>query len=347
MMVWKTVKPQYKMRGMQILPWKEIMKSIKQQIALLSSAAILLLSAASCSVEMPIVSEVGLEQAYSNEQTMIIIATERNRCRDVYTDQIWQVDVDGEGTTFQKYLLNEIQKFMRELKTLNLLADERDIRLTGQERERIRELAAQYYESLTTEDLGYIGASEEDVRFLYEQYCRANKLVDELTKDVNLEISDSEAKVIRVQEIAVDDAAFAESIRAQAAAEGSDFLSLARSVSKEEEVEKPIGRGEPAKEYEEAVFSLEEGQVSEVIPLDGLYYIVKVVDDYDEDATQERKAKLAMQRKNQAFRQIYDAFEQEHPINLRGDLWDTSTMDRGEGSTTTDFFTIYHEFMEE
>lgn len=86
----------------------------------------------------------------------IVIATERNRYRDVYTDQIWQVAVDDEGTQFQTYLLGEIKSFLSELKTMKLLADEREIRLSGQEKEQLQELAGDFYDSLTKEDLGYI-----------------------------------------------------------------------------------------------------------------------------------------------------------------------------------------------
>lgn len=46
---------------------------------------------------------------------------------------------------------------------------------------------------------------KQDVYELYEDYHLANKLVDELTGQVDLEISDSEAKVITVQEISVSD----------------------------------------------------------------------------------------------------------------------------------------------
>jgi foldase protein PrsA len=276
---------------------------------------------------------------------MLVIANERNRYRDVYTDQVWQVKVDDEGTTFQEYLLNEIRDFLTELKTMNLLADEKEIRLNGQEKEQLQSLASQYYESLTQEDKKYIGADESDVYDLYEQYYRANKLVDELTGDVNLEISDSDAKMIRVQEIVLSDAETAKQVYEKASAENADFKALAQSVSEEDPIEKTVGRSERPREYEDAVFSLEAGQVSPVIESEGRYYIVKVTDDYDEDATQERKQKLMQQRKTLAFKQIYDTFSAEFPVEMSGKVWTTSVMERGTDSTTTTFFSMYNETM--
>jgi foldase protein PrsA len=309
--------------------------------AMLLSALLL----TSCGRSLPIGREENSTNSYSDAVAMLVIANERNRYRDVYTDQVWQVKVDDEGTTFQEYLLDEIRDFLTELKTMNLLADEKDIRLNGQEKEQLQNLAEQYYESLTTEDRKYIGADESDVYDLYEQYYRANRLVDELTGDVDLEISDSDAKMIRVQEIVLSDAAAAEQAYEKASAENADLKALAQSVSEDDTIDKTVGRSERPREYEDVVFSLEAGQISPVIESDGRYYIVKVTDDYDEDATQDRKQKLMQQRKTLAFKQIYDKFAAEFPVEMSGKVWTASVMERGTDSTTTTFFSMYNEAM--
>lgn len=298
-----------------------------------------------CGGGLPIVSEVKETQGYTDPQTMLVVATERNRYRKIYTDQIWQVQVRDDGTTFQTYLIGEIQNFLREMKTMNLLADEQEITLTAQEREQLRSLAVTYYQSLTEADRSYIGADEDDICAMYEAYHRSNKLVDELTKDVNLEISDSEAKVITVQEIKLSDAARAQEVYQQAVTEGTDFASLARTNSEDSVVEKSVGRSERQKSYEEPVFALTNGQISPLVEENNSWYIVKCINDYDEEATLERKQKLALQRKNQAFRQIYDVFAAEHPVEIRGSIWDNLSLSDGADSTTTDFFELYQEVM--
>lgn len=300
-----------------------------------------------CGGGVPIVSEVRETSGYSDPQTMIVIATEKNRYRNVYTDQIWQVQVKSDGTTFETYLLEEIRSFLRELKTMNMLADEQKIKLSGQDKERLRELSQAYFDSLTPEDVAYMGIDEDDVYAMYEQYHRANLLVDELTKDVNLEISDSEAKIITVQEIKVSDPARAEEIYGQAAAEGADFASVARSYSEDAAIEKQVGRSERSRTYEDAVFSLAAGQVSPVFQDGDAYYIVKCISDYDEAATLERKEKLALLRKNQAFRQIYDAYAAEHQVEIEGSIWDKTRFQEGDQSVTTGFFDLYQDYMQQ
>lgn len=317
----------------------------KKYLVPAAAAAALTLFVQGCNSVLPMGSDAKASQGYSDAQTMIVIATERNRYRDVYTDQIWQVTIDDEGTEFQTYLLGEIKTFLSELKTMKLLADEREIRLSGQEKEQLQELAGAFYDSLTEGDLEYIGADQQDVYELYQDYHLANKLVDELTAQVDLEISDSEAKVITVQEIRVSDEAQAQQIYEQVSAEGSDFSALARQVSENPVIERSVGRGEESKEYEDAVFSLENGAVSPVIRMDGVYVIAKCVNEYDEAATLERKEKLALARKNQAFRQIYDTFAAENPVELQGGIWKRVSLAEGGESTTTGFFEMYQEQM--
>lgn len=298
-----------------------------------------------CGRTIPIMSDGKENQGYTDAQTMLIVATERNRYREVYTDQIWNVVVDDEGNGFQTYLLEEIQNFLSEMKTTNLLAKERQISLTSQEKEAVQELTDRFYETMTEADLAYTGAGKEDVYTMYAEYHLANKLVDELTKDVNLEISDSEAKVITVQEILLSDLETAEAVREQAAGEGADFEAIAKSMSENKTAAVSIGRGERPEAYEEIVFLLDSGQVSPVIPVDGQYYIVKCINHYDEEATLARKQKLSLQRKQQAFRGIYEAFAAEHPVEIGGGLWDRISFADGADSTTTEFFELYQESM--
>lgn len=288
--------------------------------------------------------ETGDTSGFPDAQAMLIITTEANRYRTVYTDQIWQVQV-GEEESFQLYLLEQIRTFLKEVKTMNLLADERGIQLTGQEKEQLRQLSSEFYQSLTEADRECIGASEEDVYAMYEAYHRANRLVDEVTKNVDLEISDSEARVMKVQELCLETEESAQAAFHQLSEEGTNFSSVARAIREEGYKEESVERGERSAAYETAVFSLEDGQLSQPFADGDSWYLVKCVDSYDEDATLERKERLALQRKNQAFRRIYDTFAGEHPVEIQGSIWENVDLTEMGQSTTVDFFERYQEYM--
>lgn len=293
-----------------------------------------------------IVSESMGTEGFSDAQMMLIVASERNRCQKIYTDQIWDTVVDDAGTTFQTYLLEEIQKFLRELKVMNLLADEHQIALSAREKEELNALADSYYESMSDADHAYTGATRDDVYTMYEAYHRANRLVDALTQNVNLEVSDSEARVITVCEASFSQESEAQAFLNRVMEDGVDFSTAVKESNLEGSAEKSVGRGERSKSYEDAVFALESSQISPVFQDGERWYVVKCVNDYDENATLDRKQKMALERKNQAFRQIYDSFAEDHQVELNGSFWEKLSLKEGTDSQTDNFFEQYRQMMD-
>lgn len=309
--------------------------------ALAGMTAICLL--AGCSKGLPISSDMKEVKAYSLPETMIVVATERNRYTQVYTDQIWDVPMGEGGETFQSYILKEVREFLEEMKTMNLLAREKEITLSSVEQDQVTKLAQKYFQGLTPQDIEYMGITEEDVKNLYKEYRLANKLVDELTKHVDLEVSDNEAKVVRIAQIKVADQETAAAVLEKVSAEGTDFMSVARDRSNTSEIERQLGKGEESSEYENAAFGLAEGQISGIVQSGGSYYILKCLDDYDEKATQEHKKKISADRKNQAFYQVYNQFLAENKITFSDEIWDSITFSKDDQTQTTNFFELYRQ----
>lgn len=309
--------------------------------------ALLLLTAgvAGCGRGMPIVSDTKENKVYSMPEMMLVVVNERNRYEQVYTKQVWDVAIDKEGTTFKDYLLDEVRGFLEDLRTMSLLAEEKGVALTEQEKETLRQLAKAYYDSLTEHDLAYVQADQDDIYNIYAEYHLANKVVGELTRDINLEISDSEAKVITVMQIRVDDAATAQEVYEKLRAEGADFGAAAKTYSLDDEITVQIGRGEREVNYERAAFSLTAGQMSEIIPSGNSFFLLKCVSDYEEIQTQERKQMLSLKRRSEAFRQIYDQFAVDHQVQFPENLLDGVVFSESDGTTTSSFFQMYQEYM--
>lgn len=297
-----------------------------------------------CKADIPIVSEITETKAYTLPQSMIILATERNRYQTIYTSQIWGIDLPGDQN-FETYLVDQVKEFLQEMKMMNLLAENKGVTLTSGEKEAVRKASDEYFESLTKEDITYMKVTEEDVKTMYEQYYLSNKVVAELTKDMNLEISDSEAKVIIINQIVLKDKEQADHVLSLATVEGADFSTLAREYSIEETMERHIGRGEVSKPYEEAAFALLAEEISPVVEDKGKYYIIKCVNDYDETATQERKSGLYRTRKKEAFDQIYNKYKEEHPVTFSNEIWKDVKFSKEDKTTTTNFFEIYKKYV--
>lgn len=86
-----------------------------------------------CKNGFPKMPETRENQDYPKAQAMIVVATERNRYEKTYTDQIWDVTLEN-GQTFETYLLDQVQNFLKDLKTMNLLARDQEISLTSAEK---------------------------------------------------------------------------------------------------------------------------------------------------------------------------------------------------------------------
>ena len=285
------------------------------------------------------------EKGYSMPQILVIASTERKRYEDVCTDQIWDVMLAGEDKTFGDYLKSQLRTFLDEMKIMNLMAEERDIRLTPQEQTAMSEAAQEYYGALTAADREHMELTEEEVLELYEDYCMAEKLVQELTEGMNLEVSDSEAKVIVVQEVKTEERQAAETLQAAASEEGADFSALAEAAGLTV-TERSLGRKEESAAYEEAAFSLSAGEVSVPVEKDGSYYVIKCVNEYDREATALRKEQIYTNRRQKAFRDLYDSYCQEIRISYSGVSFETLQMKTEKVAEEADFFEIYQKHIQ-
>lgn len=292
-----------------------------------------------CGVKETLLSGRKSEREYGKAETMVIVTTERLRYEELYTDKIWDTVVDESGTTFEETLLSQIHDFLKELKTMSRMADEEKVTLSGKERELAKQAAAQYMKEL--KNAGESSEIDKDVvESLYEDYWKTEKLVETLTGSVNLEVSDSEAKVITVDEIVLSDKDQADEALKKVQMEGTDFMTVAKEVSEDQEIEKKISRGLRPEAYEKAAYALATGEISDVIEADGKYYILRCVNDYDEAATKIRKEEMVREKRNEAFYETYSEYAAKVHLAKDDSLWKNLSITDGE-RTSADFFEIF------
>ncbi|HIU87916.1 MAG TPA: peptidyl-prolyl cis-trans isomerase [Candidatus Avilachnospira avistercoris] len=282
-------------------------------------------------------------EGYTESQAMIVLTNEMNRYRKAYTDDILKVEAGDSGESFEELLIDNVKAFLEQVKLLCMLAEERGISVTSQERDSIRALSELYYSSLTPEDKDYIGCSLEDVQRVYEDYFLADKLINELTKNAGSEISDSEAKVIEIQQIALSDEKKALAVLKLLKIDGLDFATLASRYNEAEETALSLRRDTIGGLYEDTAFSLDEGEISNIIKTGDLYYILKCTNGYDEKATQERKRLIENAIDTSAFSEVYEGYKEEHNIRFGERFWNDISLGEGSASTADNFFRLYDE----
>ena len=122
--------------------------------------------------------------------------------------------------------------------------------------------------------------------------------------------------------------------------EGTDFMTVAKGVSEDQEIEKKISRGLRPEAYEKAAYALATGETSDVIEADGKYYILRCVNDYDEAATKARKEEMVREKRNEVFYETYSEYAAKVHLAKDDSLWKNLSITDGE-RTSADFFEIF------
>ena len=282
---------------------------------------------------------------YPEAQAMIVVGSERNRIQNVMGKEVWDLPVEGQvEKTYGEYFLAKTKEFLQDIRTLNLMAEEKGIIANGTEMESIRAAANAFYQSLSEEDKAFFGnCSLKDVVDMYVAYFVAEKTAKSLLANVDTELSAAEAKVISVEQIVVQDEALAKELEEKVKLAGANFSYYARQYSEDPELQKNLAFGEREDEYAKVAFSLEDNEISSVFSQDGKYYILKCLSSYDEEATKERKERLETAIRSLHFQESYEAYQKEHIVRFREPFWKEIDLHSHEGSTADYFFSYYQE----
>ena len=322
-----------------------MMKINGKKILTRSIAALLCLCAALSFVSckgMELENKTEIVEEYTLPQAMILIANERNKYESVYSPEIWKVSI-GDENSFDRLTVQNVRQFMERLKLLCMLAEEKGITATSQERDIIRQVTDEYMKGLTEEDAAYIGCTRADVQKLYTDYFVAEKLIKSIIGEVDSEISDSEVKVIRIQQIGTTDLKKAKAILKRIKIDKESFSSMAGRYSETEDIEITLMRDRDNGLIKRTAFSLEEGQVSNILAVGDMYYIIKCVDGYDEEETLERKNKLSRALNTTAAEKVLSPYQREHNIVFIEKYWNEIDFSEESGSTVQNFFDLYKE----
>ena len=246
---------------------------------------------------------------------------------------------------------------------MNLYAKEIGVSLNEEEKKNIDLAANKYFSSLSNEEKQLFNADEELLSNMYSEFAIANKVYEEVTKGVNPEISDDEARTVTIRSILIktytidengnkiqysqkmkEDAmkrAYEISARIKA---GEEFEILEADYNEDEKSSYSFSRGVMPKVIEDAAFNIDEGEVSDVIESEYGYHIIKVISNFDEEQTDINKQAIVEKRKEEAFVETYDNYIETLTSSINMDLWNSISYERIEGVNTTSFFDVYDEY---
>lgn len=296
-------------------------------------------------------------------EIMVYLTTFYNQYADAYGQEMWNYDFGG--VSLEEHVKDVVLSKMAQIKIMNLMAEEREIKLTDEEETKVQSAAENYFGMLEEDLKNQEKITKEVVENVYREYTLANKVYATITESADMEISDDEARAVTAQVIYFknwkvknnEKTALSESETLtvlktaknilERINSGEDFETLAADYSDDKQYVKSYARGSVTAHFEELLFSMDEGDVSEVIELEDGYYIVKCISTMDYEATQENKIVLAEQRKQEAFSEAYTEIAANTHSQFRDKQWEKITLNEDIHSTDANFFDTYDEYIKQ
>lgn len=245
---------------------------------------------------------------------------------------------DFDDSVISKNVKSDVLDHLTRVYALDIYARDNDITLTSVDEDRIKAAAETYYSSLSKKDKAFAGInSKSDVVQIYENLRLADKVYDKIMKSIDSEVSEDEARVVDCYLLYVSDKATADDIKNQLNG-GADFATLLSNYSEKDKNLVSFARSEQSKEVEDAAFSLDNGQVSDVISADDGYYIIQCVNKYDEDLSEANKKKILKKRKQKVLNDILKEQHKDYYSEVNDNLWDDISIKDVKDTDTDSLF---------
>lgn len=294
-------------------------------------------------------------------EIMIYLVNTENIYDEVFGEKIWKVPYEN-GDVESRYKETILAR-ISQIKAMNLYAKEIGVSLNEEEKKNIDLAANKYYSSLSNEEKQLFNADEELLSNMYSEFAIANKVYEEVTKGVNPEISDDEARTVTIRSILIktytidengNKIQYSKQMKEDAMKRayeilgrikaGEEFEILEADYNEDEKSSYSFSRGVMPKVIEDAAFNIDEGEVSDVIESEYGYHIIKVISNFDEEQTDINKQAIVEKRKEEAFVETYDNYIETLTSSINMDLWNSISYERTDGVSTTSFFDVYDEY---
>ena len=318
-----------------------ILKILKNLISIF--ILIILVSCSGVRIENSKISNV---KDLTKGQVMVLVVEEKNKYEERFGTEIWNLKSGDGNTNFKDYVVSNIKTFVEKMLTIKEYGEREKIELSSKDRDLCEKAKNDYMADLSLEDMNYIDCTEEEVLELYLYYRLINLTIDELTKNSNIELSISEAKVISTQYIVLNTLDDAKKVHEGVLGKGANFAYYARQYTKDADnnISMIIKRGDEFSSKVPNIFYISTGEISEPIEIDGKYYIFKVLDDYMEKETSDRMVEIINGIKNKEFNERFDVFEKNNSIKSTSAYWQSIDLSKGNRCKIHSFYTLYNKY---
>lgn len=259
---------------------------------------------------------------------------------------LWSYKVDDDMNIGDK-AKKEIVSMITQLKIIGENAAKQNVALDGDEKDQALQDAEKLVKNASEKDKKKYALTVQNVQSLFEDNILANKMFYVATDAADTNVTDDEAKQIKIQylklitkgtdkngrkiNMSVSDKAktfkrIKEMLREAKKAES--FAEYAEANTDSSTNELTIGKDTKLldKEAVDSAFSLKKGKMSNIVGGKTGYYIIYCVNDNDEDATYARKEEIINERQTKMFKEKYAEWLSKSKVDISNRFWDVFTI---------------------
>lgn len=282
-------------------------------------------------------------QEVTFDELRIYLQSQRDEIEAMYGDEIWSMEIDKEGTTYEEMFKKSVFDQIVNIKLVCSQAETLGITLSEDELLDVDEYTSQFLSGFSEESIEYYSVNKDIIRNIYKDNVLYNKIYESLTLNVDTFVNDEDARQSVFQYILVAKYGFdvdgvqfdytpeqLEEAKTRAYKLHEEALTVANfrdfalaNTDDEDEVELTVGKGDMKPELEEAAFALKEGEISDVIDLEEGYFIFYCVEEQNQEATDAKKEEIIKDRQDQAFEDQYKAWDEAKEVTVDEELYNS------------------------
>ena len=257
-----------------------------------------------------------------------------------FGEDVWSSDLYNNGTTMQDNIKDSVMQSLFDMYTLEAHMAEYDVELTEDDKAEIADTAAAFIADNSKDALNALGADEEIVERYLTLATIQNRMHTAIIADADTNVTDEEANTSSYSYVKVSKQSHTDEDGNTVEYTDTELTLLGKTVGMFDTDAKAGTLEDAAEQYDYTVSSgtftaddsnldetvltalqgLDEGEVSDVIDTDTDYYVVRLDEKTDADATETTRQNIISQRQSDLYDETLKGWEDEHDMYVKRDI---------------------------
>lgn len=251
----------------------------------------------------------------------------KNQYEDLLTGDVWSQN-GGTDRSIGQDAVEDVVRLIIQVKVICKAAAVGGVTLAADEKEQADYNAKKYLEGISDEVKQQNGMSVPLLTQIFEENKLAEKMYQVETGKVDVNVSEQDAQAAKVQLIYLKAAAQdkaqvkqkAEQLCQQLQKSETSFYPVAKENTQAEEIECMVGKMDSRTNLVNAVFSMKQNTISNVIEETDGYYIAYVLQTPNKETNKSYKNQLIAERQTTAFKDAYKKWSEEYDVKVSKSL---------------------------